>query len=89
MRVTDFLSLRGGFQDYSPAAKGGAHRLAYSAGIGFNIGPMFSIDLAWMRLGKQREEFQLYDNYSSAVTVPTGLNTQTQSKAVCTFSFKF
>lgn len=89
VRVTDFLSLRGGFQDYSPAAKGGAHRLAYSAGIGFNIGPMFSIDLAWMRLGKQKEEFQLYDNYSSAVTVPTGLNTQTQSKAVCTFSFKF
>ena len=88
-RVANFLSLRGGFQNYWPAAKGGAQRQAYSAGLGFNVSPWFSIDLAWMRLGKQSESFQLYDDYSSAVTVPTGVNTTTQDKFVCTLAFKF
>ena len=89
VRVTDGLSLRGGFQDYAPAAKGGTHRQAYSAGVGFNISPMFSVDLAWTRLGKQSDSFQLYDDYSSAVTVPTGVNTHSLDKAVCTLTLRF
>ena len=89
VRVVNFLSLRGGYQRYSSAVKGGAARQAYSAGIGFNISPMFSIDLAWMKLANQSGSFQLYDNYSSAVTAPTGYITQNQNKWVCTFAFKF
>ena len=89
VRVAPFLSLRGGFQDYASAVKGGTHRKAYSAGVGFNIGQMFTIDLAWMRLGKQSETFQLYDDYSAFVTVPSGLTTRYQDKVICTLAFKF
>ena len=87
VRVVNFLSLRGGFQHYSSALKGGTHRMAYSAGLGFNISPRFSIDLAWMRLGKQSESFQLYESYIPQV--PTGNVTRTQDKFVCTLAFKF
>jgi len=89
IRVLDFISLRGGYQNYSPAIRGNASRNGYSAGIGFAIGQQFSIDLAWTRLASQSDSFQLYDNYSSAVTVPQGINTQSQNKIVCTVGFKF
>ena len=89
IRATDWLSLRGGFQNYSPAVKGGASRKAYSAGLGFNISPTFSVDLAWSRLAGTADTFQLYDDYSSAVTVPTGTDWHSMSKAVCTLAIKF
>jgi hypothetical protein len=89
IRATDFLSIRGGYQQYSPAVKGASSRNAYSAGLGFNISPTFSIDLAWSRLAGTTDTFQLYDDYSSAVTVPTGTNWHSMSKAVCTLAIKF
>ncbi len=87
IRVADFLSLRGGYQRYWPIVKGGAARNAYSAGLGFNIGPSFTIDLAWMRLGKETNEFTLYNDYG--VLAPRGTNTQSMDKVVCTFALKF
>ena len=89
IRATDFLSLRGGYQNYSPAVKGAANRQAYSAGVGFNISPTFSVDLAWTRLAATTDNFQLYDDYSSAVSVPVGTNRHSMSKAVCTLAIKF
>lgn len=88
IRVADFLSLRGGFQHYWPIARGEAARNAYSAGLGFNLGPGMSIDLAWMRLGKVTNEFSLYEDYGY-IAAPRGLNTQSVDKVVCTFALKF
>ena len=87
--VTNFLALRGGFQNYSASVKGASSRNAYSAGIGFNINPMLSVDLAWTKLASVSDTFQLYDNYSTAVTAPEGVNTHSQSKIACTVAFKF
>ena len=96
VRITDFLSLRGGFQQYASAVKGYDYHYAawaptriYSAGIGFNISPMFSIDLAWQHQAAHSDQFQLYDNYSGYVSVPQGITTHNLHKAVCTLSFKF
>ncbi|MCR5710690.1 MAG: outer membrane protein transport protein [Bacteroidales bacterium] len=83
------MALRGGYQNYSPAVKGGASRNVYSAGLGFRLGRSTTLDLAWTKLGAVGETFQLYDNYSSAVTVPSGTRTSTMSKVVCTLAFKF
>ena len=88
-RLTDAVSLRGGYQYYSPAQKGSYARNAFSAGIGFNLSPVTSIDLAWTRLSACTDNFQLYDDYSSTVSVPTGANTHSISKVVCTLAFKF
>lgn len=89
IRASDLISIRGGYQNYSPAVKGAAGRSAYSAGLGFNISPTFSIDLAWSRLAGTTDNFQLYDDYSSAVTVPAGTDWHSMTKAVCTLAIKF
>ncbi|MBR1539226.1 MAG: hypothetical protein IJ636_06945, partial [Bacteroidales bacterium] len=89
IRASELISIRGGYQSYSPAVKGAASRKAYSAGLGFNISPTFSIDLAWSRLAGTTDNFQLYDDYSSAVTVPTGTDWHSKTKAVCTLAIKF
>ena len=72
-----------------PAAKGYASRNVVSAGLGFNLTPATSIDLAWSRMLSTTDSFQLYDDYSSAVTVPTGTNTNSLNKVVCTLAVKF
>lgn len=89
IRATDVISLRGGYQNYSAALKGEASRNAYSAGLGFRLSPTFSIDLAWSRLATATENFQLYDDYSSAVTVPVGTDQYSMNKFVCTLGIKF
>ena len=89
LRLTDAFSLRGGYQYYTPSAKGYASRNVVSAGVGFNFSPTTSIDLAWSRMMASTDTFQLYDDYSSAVTVPTGTNTHSLSKVVCTLALKF
>ena len=83
------IAVRGGFQNYSPAVKGAASRKAYSAGLGFRLGQATTLDLAWTKLAASTETFQLYDNYSSAVTVPEGTRTNGNTKIVCTLAFKF
>ena len=83
------VALRGGYQQYSPAVKGAASRSVYSAGIGFNLGRATTLDFTWTKLAAQSDSFQLYDDYSSAVSVPQGTNTHSLSKVVCTFAFKF
>ena len=89
LRLSDSFSLRGGYQHYTPAAKGYASRNVVSAGLGFNLSPATSIDLAWSRMLSTTDSFQLYDDYSSAVTVPTGTNTNSLNKVVCTLAVKF
>ena len=88
-RLTDAFSLRGGFQHYTAPTKSSCARNAFSAGIGYNLSPATSIDLAWTRLSACTDGFQLYDDYSSAVSVPTGTNTHSISKVVCTLAIKF
>ena len=87
--LTDRVAIRGGFQNYSPAIKGASSRNGYSAGIGFNLSQSTSLDFAWSKLGTVTDEFQLYDDYSSAVSVPKGINRHSLSKVVCTFAIKF
>ena len=87
--LTDRVAIRGGFQNYSPAIKGASGRNGYSAGIGFNLSQSTSLDFAWSKLGTVTDEFQLYDDYSSAVSVPKGINRHSLSKVVCTFAIKF
>ena len=89
LKLGESVSLRGGYQNYSPAIKGAPSRNAYSAGIGFNIGQAGTIDFAWTKLAKQTDSFQLYDDYSSFVSVPQGVNTHSLSKVVCTIGIKF
>ena len=89
LRISDRMALRGGYQNYSPAVKGGVNRNAYSAGIGFNLSPAATLDFAWTKLAVQADTFQLYDDYSSAVTVPEGRNMHSLSKLVCTLGIKF
>ena len=89
LRISDRMALRGGYQNYSPAVKGGVNRNAYSAGIGFNLSPATTLDFAWTKLAVQADSFQLYDDYSSAVTVPQGTNRNSLSKVVCTLGIKF
>ena len=88
LRISQSIALRGGYQNYSPAVKGASSRNVYSAGIGFNLGRTTTLDFAWTRLAAQRDEFQLYNDYS-AVTAPRGVNSNSQSKYVCTLGFKF
>lgn len=89
VRLGRSVALRGGYQYYSPAAKGYSARQAFSAGIGFNLGQATTLDFAWTRLAAVTDSFQLYDDYSSAVSVPTGNNTHSLSKVVCTLAVKF
>jgi len=89
VRVTDAFSLRAGYQYYSPSGKGYAARSAVSAGLGFNLSPATSLDLAWTRMAACTDSFQLYDDYASTVSVPTGTNTHSLSKLVCTLALKF
>ena len=87
--LSDRMAIRGGFQNYSPAIKGAASRMAYSAGIGFNIGEASTLDFAWTKLATTNDTFQLYGDYSDAVSVPQGVNRHSLSKVVCTFAIKF
>ena len=87
-RINQLISLRGGYQYYTPTAVGGASLQVYSAGIGFNIGDQFTIDLAWNRTSSQTDRFQLYESYDT-VTAPTGTNTHRMSTLACTFALKF
>ena len=89
LKLGERVALRGGFQNYSPAVKGASSRKAYSAGIGFNLSQATSIDFAWSKLAAQNSVFQLYDDYSSAVSVPEGHNINSLSKFVCTLGIKF
>ena len=89
IKLGQSMALRGGYQYYSPAVKGYAARQAYSAGIGFNLGEATTLDFAWTKLAAVTDSFQLYDDYSSAVSVPTGTNTHSLSKVVCTLAIKF
>ena len=89
IRLGQSIALRGGYQYYSPAVKGYAARQAYSAGIGFNLGQATTLDFAWTKLAAVSDSFQLYDNYSTAVSVPVGTNTHSLSKVVCTLAVKF
>lgn len=102
IRVVDFLSLRGGFQRYWPAAKGATNRLdVYSAGIGFNLGERTCLDLSWRMTRSCTDDFMLYGNYlnysyeanssDNYITVlsPKGTNRHSKSLIACTFSFKF
>ena len=89
LRITDRVALRGGYQNYSPTVQHAASRSAYSAGIGFNLGQATTLDFAWTKLSAQSDNFQLYGDYSDAVTVPQGINTHSLSKIVCTFGVKF
>ena len=86
-RIAGWLSLRGGYQRYAAAAATGYR--VYSAGVGFNLSPTSSIDLAWTRMAAVTDSFQLYDEYAGSVTVPVGTNTHSLSKLVCTFAVKF
>ena len=86
-RLSDWISLRGGYQRYAHANLGGYH--VYSAGLGFNLSPTSSIDLAWSRTAAATDTFQLYDDYAGEVTVPVGTNTHSLTKLVCTFAVKF
>jgi len=89
IRATNLLSIRGGYQNYSSPVKGASSRHAYSAGLGFNFSPTFSLDLAWSKLASVTDNFQLYNDYSSAVSVPVGSDTHSMSKIVCTLGIKF
>lgn len=89
IRATDRLSLRGGYQNYAPAVKGASGRSAWSAGFGYLFSPAFSLDLAWTRLSDTTDSFRLYGDYSPAVEVPTGTNTHSLNKIVCTLGIKF
>lgn len=89
LRLSQLLSLRGGYQHYSPAEKGASAINVYSAGLGFNISQTFSIDLAWNRTSTTAETFQLYDDYSTAVSAPRGVNSNGLSRVVCTLGVKF
>jgi len=89
VRIGEIFALRGGYQYYTPAIKGDPAMSVYSAGVGFNVTRGFSIDLAWNRTSSKSETFQLYDDYSPAVSAPSGTNTYGLSRFVCTFGFKF
>lgn len=89
IRATDRMSLRGGYQNYAPAVKGASGRSAWSAGLGYSFSPAFSLDLAWTRLSDTTESFRLYEDYSTAVKAPTGNNTHSLNKIVCTLGIKF
>jgi len=96
VRVSRLISLRGGYQYYSPSSLYGASTRVYSAGIGFNIGERAAIDLAWNRTSNHIDEFQLYGDYLAydnddawVVVAPTGTNRHRMSHVACTFSFKF
>ena len=89
VRVNRLISLRGGFQEYSPAAKGRDNVRVYSAGIGFNVSEAFNIDLAWNRTSARSDIFQLYDDYSDEVLAPQGINKHGISRIVCTLGLKF
>lgn len=88
LRPTKLLSLRGGYQNYAAAIQGASGRSAWSAGIGLNFNPIFSLDLAWTRLSDTSDTFQLYDDYAGGI-IPTGQNTHSLNKIVCTFGIKF
>ena len=89
LRLGEIVSLRGGYQYYTPAVKGGVPTHVYSAGVGFNFWDAFSVDLAWNQSSTARESFQLYEDYGSSVPVPTGSNAYRMSHFVCTFGLKF
>jgi len=89
VRIGQLISLRGGYQYYTPAVKGGVATHVYSAGIGFNFGDAFTLDLAWNRSSAQSQSFQLYDDYPGLVSAPLGTNTYRTSRILCTFGFKF
>ena len=89
VRIGDFMAIRGGYQYYTPAFKGDVATSVYSAGLGFNLTPSASIDLAWNRRSSVTEGFQLYDDYSTVVSSPVGSNTYSLSRIVCTFGLKF
>ena len=88
IRLNRVVSLRGGYQYYSPSVRGGSSLRVYSAGIGFNIGDQASIDLAWNRSSLRSQVFQLYGNYDD-VTAPTGTTASRMSQLACTFALKF
>ena len=89
VRLGQRMALRGGYQNYSPAVKGGASRNAWSAGLGFNLGEATTLDFAWTKLASVSDTFQLYGNYSDYTSVPEGVNTRSMSKIVCTLGIKF
>ena len=94
VRIGELISLRGGYQYYSPATKGydynqvaWAPTRVYSAGIGFNPSPIFSIDLGWNRTSTNTDKFMLYDDYNGMT--PEGYNSHGLNRVVCTFALKF
>ncbi|MBR6424083.1 MAG: hypothetical protein IKS47_05345 [Bacteroidales bacterium] len=96
VRLNWLLSLRGGYQYYSPATSYTKGMHVYSAGIGFNLGDQASIDLAWVRTSTQSTQFMLYDDYMTyadkgynTVSAPEGTNRFGQSQLTCTFALKF
>ena len=96
VRVNRLISLRTGYQHYTPAAAGLSTMRVYSAGIGFNIGEQATIDVAWTRTSDCKDTFQLYESYATYdtgglknVTAPTGSNTHGMSQVACTFGLKF
>ena len=90
IRMGKSMALRGGYQYHSSPIKGvQAARKVYSAGVGFDLSQTTTLDFAWTRIGRSSDTFQLYDDYSSAVTVPTGTNTRSLSKLICTLAVKF
>lgn len=96
VRINQLISLRGGFQYYSPSAIGEASSRVYSAGIGFNLSERAAIDLAWNRTSNYSENFQLYGDYLNydngdayVVSAPTGTIRYHMSHLACTFSLKF
>ena len=88
VRVSRLISLRGGFQYYTPSSVYGVSTRVYSAGIGFNISERTAIDLAWNRSSSRTDQFQLYGDYDG-LTAPIGSDTHRMSHVACTFSFKF
>ncbi len=88
VRVNRLISLRTGYQHYTPAANGLPTLRVYCAGIGFNLGDRASIDVAWNRTSSLTDRFQLYDSYGT-VSAPTGTNINGKSQVACTFGFKF
>ena len=88
VRLNRLISLRGGYQHYTPAADGAASFDVYSTGIGFNITERFSIDAAWCRTSTRSDRFQLYENYSAS-KAPEGINRNGLSQMACTLAFKF
>lgn len=87
--IGQFMALRGGYQYHSPAVKGDKGHNVFSAGLGFRIGHYATIDLAWTHIASRIDSFQLYNDYSPAVSVPVGTNKHSMGKVVCTFAYRF